>query len=375
MICEWAEAKGGFAKRVEFTARAKFYSRMLSCFGVQTAACWNILLAHIPNMPLLTFMNEDRLETALMTYNDPERRDPLDTRFGAYCYQMFVQNVWIDAANVYTRIGIPVTLEFIANKLIPDRCDAETKKNLWVYKPVNKVDSTDLSKNVICVNECGTTDLQRLDAGIEKYVAVINYVAQPRNRKQMQEILKNLTAKEGARFLEMKESTEESAWDDLKKDLGANHPVIRLDNLLQQVNHLDTELRCVFFAIPKMDKSDKKKRAKALTEFLGTTYQEEEEEKPEEEEEEEKDVDGDVDMTTTTTTTTQKSSSCESLDADSDDDDEEDDTQAILAAVIAAEQREDKSKLTRTRRTAPVAVAIKKKSSSSRKKKTSRRSK
>jgi len=367
MICQWASDKGGYDKRVEFTARASFFSRMMACYAIKTPESWNVLSAHIPRMKTLVFMNEDRLETACMSYNDPEQRDPRDTKFGAYCFQMFVQNVWFDAVKEYARIGIPVTLHFAASKLISN--PPPENKNLWINKPANGIDSTDLSKNVICLNEC-PGDLQRF----KKIVAVINYMAELKYQKETEEILRNLTAEEGARFLKMKESTSHRALEKLKKDFGENHPMIRLDGLLQRVNARDTQLRCVFFAIPEVDKEDKKKRDKAFAEFLGIEYQkEEEEEKPkeaeEEEEEEEKDVDGDVDMDASTKTS---SSSFQSLDDNSDDDEgSDDDDDAIMAAVMEAEQQQQQqqqqAKATR-RRTAP-----KKKASSSRKKKPSRR--
>ncbi len=361
MICQWASDKGGFDKRVEFTARASFFSRMLKCYGIATPESWNVLSAYVPRLKTLVFMNEDRLETACMSYNDPEQRDPRDTKFGAHCFQMFVQNVWFDAVQEYSRVGIPVTLDFVASKLVSNY--TPENKNLWINKPANGIDSTDLSKNVVCLNEC-PGDLQRF----KKIVAVINYIADLKYQKETEEILRNLTAEEGARFLKMKESTSHRALEKLKKDFGENHPMIRLDGLLQRVNARDTELRCVFFAIPEMDEADKKKRGKAFAEFLGTEYQKEEKEKPKEEEEE-KDVDGDVDMDASTPITKTSSSSFQSLDDDSDDDDDEDsdDDDAMMAAVIEAEQQQQQAKVTR-RRAAP-----KKKASSSRKKKSSRR--
>lgn len=360
MICQWASDKGGWEKRVEFTARANFFSRMMACYAIKTPESWNVLSAHIPRMKTLVFMNEDRLDTACMSYNDPEQRDPRDTKFGAYCFQMFVQNVWFDAVKEYARIGVPVTLDFVASKLISNY--TPENKNLWINKPANGIDSTDLSKNVICLNEC-PGDLQRF----KKIVAVINYMPDLKYQKETEGILRNLTAEEGARFLKMKESTSHRALEKLKKDFGENHPMIRLDGLLQRVNARDTQLRCVFFAIPEMDEADKKKRGKAFAEFLGTKYQKEEKEKPKEAEEEETDVDGDVDMDASTKTS---SSSFQSLDDDSDDDDDDDDSDddddALIIAVMEAEQQQ--AKVTRRRTAAP-----KKKASSSRKKKPSRR--
>lgn len=364
MICQWAAGKGGFNKRVEFTARASFFSRMMACYAIKTPESWNVLSAHIPRMKTLVFMNEDRLETACMSYNDPEQRDPRDTTYGAYCFQMFVQNVWFDAVKEYARIGIPVTLDFVASKLISNY--TPENKNLWINKPANGIDSTDLSKNVICLNEC-PGDLQRF----KKIVAVINYMADLKYQKETEEILRNLTAEEGARFLKMKESTSHRALEKLKKDFGENHPMIRLDGLLQRVNARDTQLRCVFFAIPEVDEADKKKRDKAFAEFLGIEYQKEKP-KEAEAEEEEKDVDGDVDMDASTPVTKTSSSSFQSLDDDSGDDDDDEDSddgdEAMMAAVMEAEQQQAKA----TRRRTPAA-APKKKASSSRKKKSSRR--
>ena len=266
-VCQWKEALGGFDNRVEFTARATLFRRMLGVFGVQTPRCWDILIHHLTTLRFLTFMNEDRLETAKMSYNDPEQRDPLDKSLGAHCFVMFVQSIWFDAVAAYTRVGIPVTLQYIAGKLIQRYDPTEDVRSL-IHVPANKIDSADLSKNLTCLNEfCG--DLMRIDETTERYVAVTNYAAEPKYQREVEEIIKNLTPQEGTRFLEMTESTSHTALDKLVSDFGREHGVVRLEGRLRRVSMRDAGLRSVFFAIPKESESDKKKRLKHRAEFLG----------------------------------------------------------------------------------------------------------
>lgn len=322
MCCQWMQSKGGYSQKVEFTAKATLFQRMLAPFAVQTPKCWDLLANHIPDMRFLVFMNEDRLETAQMEYNDPDQRDPLNNKFGAYCYIMFVQRVWFDAAKAYTRVGIPVTLDYVASKLIHSYDPTAPARSLD-HRPANDIDSNDLSTNVVCLNEFHG-DLRKIGQTADRFLAIINYVAEPKYQADVEEIIAGLTAEEGTRFLKMKESTSRSALDQLKADFGPEHGVVVLDHLLQRVNMRDTELRCVFFAIPKVSDADRTKLLELRAEFLGNAASDEEEES---------DYEAMDDEDTTTAAQTQEASAWQSLD------DEEEDT-AMLEAVERLEKEQ-----------------------------------
>ncbi len=267
VCCQWKEDEGGYDKRAQFTIKAGLFSEMLALFGVQTSKCWDVLKSCVPRMRFLAFMNEDRLETARLEYNDPALRSPGSVEFGKCCFIVFVQRVWGDVVGDYSRVGIPVNFDYMAQKLVRG-FDPTAEYNTLDHQPLDGVDSSGLTKNIVCVNEF-RGDLKQLDQTSDRLLAIINYVPEARDEEEVEEILKGLTPEEGTRFLKMKESNSRRDLARLKDDFGADHPVVKLDQLLHRVNVHDPDLRCVFFAVPREGATAVKKRLELRAEFLG----------------------------------------------------------------------------------------------------------